>query len=96
MKRLKQHWSKLPVGIALLLAACSSGTGDKSTAGTVLRVGDQQLNLQTLLKAAGEDSAQGVEWSNFIGGPAIIAAETGGSVIMIGSTSGTRPSPGTS
>lgn len=48
----------------------------------ILRVGDQLKILQTSLHAAGEDQPSGyrIEWANFIGGPPVIAAETGGSV----------------
>lgn len=74
---------RLPVrallaGFVLALGGCGSGGQDQ----TVLRVGDQVHGLETLLKAAGEDKPTGyrIEWSNFLGGPAVTAAQTGGSV----------------
>lgn len=67
------------LGLSLLLAACGSG---KETDVITLRVGDQGKALQTILAAAGEDQAEGyrIVWSNHVGGPSVIAAQTGGSV----------------
>jgi sulfonate transport system substrate-binding protein len=47
-----------------------------------LRAGDQLEILRTQLKASGEDQdvPYHVEWSTFVGGPAVLAAQTGGSV----------------
>lgn len=66
-------------GLALLLTAC----GRSDDPGTIaLRVGDQGKALQTILAAAGEDQTEGYQivWSNHVGGPSVIAAQTGGSV----------------
>ncbi|MDO7835636.1 ABC transporter substrate-binding protein [Sphingobium sp. HBC34] len=70
----------LLVGLMLTLGGCGAGGGDAQQ--TVLRIGDQVHGLETLLKATGEDRPTGyrIEWSNFLGGPAVIAAQTGGSV----------------
>jgi len=67
------------VSIALSLLAGCKRSEDKLP---VLHVGDQLQVLQAPLAAAGEDKPKGyrIEFSNFIGGPAVIAAETGGSV----------------
>jgi sulfonate transport system substrate-binding protein len=66
----------------LALGACggASGSGDSDQA--VLRVGDQFKRLEATLASAGEDkpSDYHIEWSSFVGGPAVIAAQTGGSV----------------
>lgn len=64
---------------ALVVAGCGqSGKEDVPT----LRVADQLRAVQTVLSAAGEDKPQDykIQWSNFVGGPAVIAAQTGGSV----------------
>lgn len=64
--------------LATLLAACGQAKDEVPT----LRVGDQLKVLQAALAAAGEDKPEHyrIEWSNFIGGPAVIAAQTGGSL----------------
>jgi sulfonate transport system substrate-binding protein len=71
--------SRSILGALLLLSACAK---QDSTAVLVLRVGDQQHMLETLLAASGEGSPSGyrIEWSNFLGGPAVLAAQTGGSI----------------
>ena len=64
------------VGLSTLLFGCASPATDGR-----LRVADQLKALQTLFDASGlygENSA--VAWSNFIGGPSIIAAATGNSI----------------
>lgn len=74
-------WPKLAsILFALLLAACGARSG-APRAEPVLRVSDQLKILQSMLAAAGEDRPSGyrIEWSNFLGGPGIIAAATGGS-----------------
>jgi sulfonate transport system substrate-binding protein len=50
--------------------------------GVTLHVADQLDSLKTVLKASGEDKnvPYEISWSSFIGGPAVIAAEVGGSV----------------
>lgn len=62
-----------------MLAGCGASSKDD---GEVLRVADQLHTMQASLTAANEITPQGytIEWSNFIGGPGIIAAQTGGSV----------------
>jgi sulfonate transport system substrate-binding protein len=70
----------LLLGLLSLLSGCGSHVDSRHV---VLRVGDQLHVLQTLLKAASEDTpgdGYRIEWSNFVGGPALIAAQTGGSV----------------
>jgi sulfonate transport system substrate-binding protein len=67
------------IALAALLASCGQQPKDDLP---VLRVGDQLRVLQTALISAGEDKPEGyrIEWSNFLGGPTVIAAQTGGSV----------------
>lgn len=70
----------LVAGAFLALAACSGGDG--GSAGVTLKVADQLHALKSSLDVAGEgrpDDYQ-IEWANFVGGPPIIAAQTGGSV----------------
>jgi sulfonate transport system substrate-binding protein len=68
------------LGLIAGLAGC--GRDAKEAAPLVLHVGDQLNALQAALAAAGEDKPAGyrIEWANFVGGPTIIAAETGGSI----------------
>ncbi len=65
---------------AALLAACHAS--DKQDAQPTLRVADQLHTLQSAVNAAGEGQPKDyrIQWSNFLGGPAVVAAETGGSV----------------
>ena len=65
--------------MAAFLSACGQSSGDELP---VLRVADQMHALQSALSAAGEDKPTNyrIQWSNFLGGPPIIAAQTGGSV----------------
>jgi sulfonate transport system substrate-binding protein len=70
----------LLLGLLSVVGACS---GHSNSGQVVLRVGDQLHGLETMLKAAGEDKSgdgYSIQWSNFVGGPAVIAAQTGGSV----------------
>ena len=64
---------------ALLLAGCGNSGSDDAPS---LRVADQLNAMQSVLTAASENEPQGytIQWSNFIGGPTVIAAQTGGSV----------------
>jgi sulfonate transport system substrate-binding protein len=50
--------------------------------GVTLHAGDQLQILRTVLQASGEDKnvPYDIEWSTFVGGPAVLAAQTGGSV----------------
>lgn len=68
----------LVAGALLSLAACG-GAPDR---GTTLKVADQLHALKSSLDVAGEGqpTAYKIEWANFIGGPPIIAAQTGGSI----------------
>ena len=60
-------------------SGASTTTPDLS--GVTLNVADQLKEYQTAFKAAGVDNAPyKINWSNFVGGPPIIAAEVGGSV----------------
>jgi len=67
------------LALSLLLASCSGHEKDDVV---VLRVADQMHLLQSALTAAGEGkpASYRIQWSNFLGGPAVIAAQTGGSV----------------
>ena len=67
-------------GVALLLSACGGGESEDGV--VVLHVADQLNHLKSSLAVAGEDkpTSYRIEWSNFLGGPAVIAAQTGGSV----------------
>jgi sulfonate transport system substrate-binding protein len=69
-------------GCAALLCACGHSDEPANSSDVVLHVADQSQILQATLRATGEDKPAGyrIEWSNFFGGPAVIAAETGGSV----------------
>lgn len=61
------------------LAACGGGGAPDKT----LRVADQLQYLQALFGASGEAREAAryrIEWSNFVSGPAVVAAATGGSV----------------
>lgn len=64
---------------ALLLSGCGGSADDKDA---TLHVADQLNAMQSVMSAADEDKPQDydIQWSNFIGGPAVIAAQTGGSV----------------
>ncbi len=68
----------LALGALLSLAAC----GDMSDNGKTLRIGDQLHALKSSLDVSGEGQPTdyGIEWANFVGGPPIIAAQTGGSL----------------
>jgi len=78
------------VAVALVLlgsAAGASAAGARaertaSLAGVTITFGDQLKEFQTIFAAT--DALKGaqytVDWANFIGGPPVIAAETGGSV----------------
>jgi sulfonate transport system substrate-binding protein len=78
----------LPAGLAagLMLGlgttGASAATKAESLSGVTLNVGDQLKEYQTIFLAT--NALQGaqykVNWSDFIGGPPVIAAETGGSV----------------
>jgi sulfonate transport system substrate-binding protein len=50
--------------------------------GVTLHAGDQLNILRNVLQASGEDKnvPYHIDWSTFVGGPAVLAAETGGSV----------------
>lgn len=69
----------LGAGALLTLAACSGGGGG---AGTTVKVADQLHALKSSLDAAGQNTPADyrLEWANFVGGPPIIAAQTGGSI----------------
>ncbi|WP_447756720.1 aliphatic sulfonate ABC transporter substrate-binding protein [Sphingopyxis fribergensis] len=68
----------LVAGAFLSLAAC----GGAADGGTTLKVADQLHALKSSLDVAGEGQPTDykIEWANFIGGPPIIAAQTGGSI----------------
>ncbi|QNO28771.1 ABC transporter substrate-binding protein [Sphingopyxis sp. OPL5] len=68
----------LAAGALLSLAAC----GGAADSGTTLKVADQLHALKSSLDVAGEGQPTdyAIEWANFVGGPPIIAAQTGGSI----------------
>jgi sulfonate transport system substrate-binding protein len=68
----------LVAGLFLTLAAC----GGAPDGGTTLKVADQLHALKSSLDVSGEGQPTDyrIEWANFIGGPPIIAAQTGGSI----------------
>jgi sulfonate transport system substrate-binding protein len=78
----------LPGGLAAALilglgtTGANAATNTESLSGVTLNVGDQLKEYQTIFLAT--NALQGaqykVNWSDFIGGPPVIAAETGGSV----------------
>jgi len=78
----------IPAALAASLVAGLGVTGASaapktvSLSGVTLNVGDQLKEYQTIFAAT--NALQGaqykVDWSDFIGGPPVIAAETGGSV----------------
>lgn len=71
----------LAAGALLALAGCGSAP-DKGTGELVLHVGDQRGLAKAMLDTAGEGRPEGyrLQWANFIAGPPIIAAQTGGSL----------------
>ena len=64
---------------ALLFLTACGGAPDN---GKTLRIGDQLHALKSSLDVSGEGRPTGytIEWANFVGGPPIIAAQTGGSL----------------
>lgn len=70
----------LALGALLALSAC--GGAGSGADGTTLKVADQLHALKSSLDVAGEGQPADyrIEWANFIGGPPIIAAQTGGSI----------------
>ena len=78
----------LPTGLAASLAlgvgatSASAATKTVSLSGVTLTFGDQLKEYQTIFAAT--NALQGAQykvvWTNFVGGPPVIAAETGGSV----------------
>ena len=76
-------WLRGLAASALLLAlAGCGGSPNASDHEVVLRIGDQLGMVKATLENAGENKTQGyaLQWSNFIAGPPIIAAQTGGSL----------------
>jgi sulfonate transport system substrate-binding protein len=69
------------VAVAIGLAACGPKAGNAS-GGETLHAADQFKRLAVVMESAGQDkpSDYALTWGNFVGGPAIIAAETGGSI----------------
>lgn len=70
----------LAAGVLLSLTAC--GGANSGTDGTTIKVADQLHALKSTLDAAGESQTRdyAIEWANFVGGPPIIAAQSGGSI----------------
>src|SRR5262245_44904442 len=78
----------LPAGAQTTTTTASAKS--KIPAGTMLRVGDQLDYLKTVLKLSGEDQdlPYEVEYSAFVGGPAMLQAFQAGSIDsgFVGST----------
>jgi len=74
----------LALGAASTATATAAGAQTKSSslAGVTITFGDQLKEFQTIFAAtdALKGAAYTVNWTNFVGGPPVIAAETGGSV----------------
>ena len=78
----------LPAGLAATLvlglgaSGASAATKTVSLSGVTLTFGDQLKEYQTIFLATNalQGAAYKVDWTNFVGGPPVIAAETGGSV----------------
>ncbi len=75
------------VGASLATALAAGGwlpaaAATPNLTGTAITFGDQLKQYQTIVKATNtlKGASYTVNWSNFIGGPPIIAAEVGGSV----------------
>jgi len=68
----------LALGALFSLAAC----GGAPDSGKTLKIGDQLHALKSSLDVSGEGQPADytIEWANFVGGPPIIAAQTGGSL----------------
>jgi sulfonate transport system substrate-binding protein len=68
----------LVAGTLLSLAAC----GGAPESGTTIKIGDQLHALKSSLDVSGENQPTDykIEWAKFVGGPPIIAAQTGGSL----------------
>ncbi len=67
---------------ALALSACAPSGADPAGGAVQLRVGDQLRGLRITMESAGENDPEDYEitWANFLAGPPIIAAQTGGSI----------------
>lgn len=80
MKLSLAPFRALALGALLTLSAC--GGAGSGADGTTLKVADQLHALQSSLDVAGEGqpTVYKIEWANFVGGPPIIAAQTGGSI----------------
>jgi sulfonate transport system substrate-binding protein len=78
MKRFPNPLRAFAAGAFLALAAC----GGAPDSGTALKIGDQLHALKSSIDVAGEGQPTGytIEWANFVGGPPVIAAQTGGSI----------------
>lgn len=78
MKLSLTPFRTLVAGAFLSLAAC----GAAPDSGKTLKVGDQLHALKSSLDVSGEGQPTDyqIEWANFVGGPPIIAAQTGGSL----------------
>ena len=75
----------LMAGLALGATASTGGARTSKTAslaGVTITFGDQLKEFQTIFAATNalKGAAYTVNWTNFVGGPPVIAAETGGSV----------------
>jgi len=70
------------VGVAASTgASASTTTTTPNLSGVTLNVADQLNQYQTAFASAGlSNTPYKIVWSNFIGGPPVVAAETGGSV----------------
>jgi sulfonate transport system substrate-binding protein len=72
----------LAIGATATGTAADARTSKVSLAGVTITFGDQLKEFQTIFAATNalKGAAYTVNWTNFVGGPPVIAAETGGSV----------------
>jgi sulfonate transport system substrate-binding protein len=72
----------LAVGVTASTASAAASSKTVSLSGVTLTFGDQLKEFQTIFAATNalKGAPYTVNWTNFIGGPPVIAAETGGAV----------------
>ena len=90
--QLRRTFAAVVVAVAVVITATAAAAAPArhvsnakqqiDLSGVTLHAGDQLEILRTQLEASGEDQnvPYTIEWSTFVGGPAVLAAQTGGSV----------------
>ena len=90
--QLRRTFAAVVVAVAVVITATAASAApgrhvsnakqQVDLSGVTLHAGDQLEILRTQLEASGEDQdvPYDIEWSTFVGGPAVLAAQTGGSV----------------